>query len=274
MILLKGKVVNERIETFPAAALETINVTMRFEVNGVKKMVLDNINFTAQRGEFTCIVGQSGCGKTTLLNILAGFITPSSGLVRVQGRQICKPGPDRCVVFQENTLFPWLTVSENIAFGLREREKNKRELREEVNRFLSLVGLRDYRHYLPRDLSGGMKQRVELARVLILKPHIILMDEPFVSLDYRTRREMQDLLISLWQELSQTIIFVTHDVDEAITLAGKIEIMDINPGTIAEELHISQARPRNVNQAEYAFYRDRIYRSLWKSPVRTAEEAL
>lgn len=263
MILSGEKEATGREKTSPAAVLEAINVTMQFEVNGVRKKVLDDINFTTHRGEFTCIVGQSGCGKTTLLNILAGFIIPSSGLVRVQGRQIHKPGPDRCVVFQEDTLFPWLTVHENIAFGLKGGKGNKRYIEEEVNRFLSLVGLLDYRNYLPRDISGGMKQRVELARVLVLQPHILLMDEPFASLDYRTRREMLDLLISLGQELFQTIIFVTHDVDEAITIADKIEIMDINPGTITEELHISQARPRKVNQAEFAFYRDSIYRALW-----------
>jgi len=250
-------------QTSPAAILEAITVTMQFEVNGVKKKVLDDINFTVQQGEFTCIVGQSGCGKTTLLNILAGFIIPTSGLVRVQGRPIRKPGPDRCVVFQDDTLFPWLTVHENIAFGLKGGEGNKRQIEEDVNRFLFFVGLLDYRNYLPRDLSGGMKQRVELARVLVLKPLILLMDEPFASLDYRTRWEMQDLLISLGHELSQTIIFVTHDVDEAITIADKIEIMAINPGTITEELHITQERPRKVNQTECAFYRDRIYRALW-----------
>lgn len=246
-----------------AAALEALNVSMCFPVNGVRKGVLDDVTFSVNQGEITCIVGQSGCGKTTLLNILAGFITPTAGIVKVQGRQISTPGPDRCVVFQEDTLFPWLTVYENIAFGLKGHRKYRGEIEARVNHFLALVGLFDYRKYLPRDISGGMKQRVELARVLVLDPHILLMDEPFASLDYRTRREMQDLLIDLGQTLSQTIIFVTHDVDEAITLADKVEIMGINPGTIMEELHIPEERPRAVAGAPYARYRERIYRALW-----------
>jgi len=246
-----------------SAALETVGVSMHFSVNGVRKGVLNDVTFSVGQGEFTCIVGQSGCGKTTLLNILAGFIAPTAGLVRVRGRRITKPGPDRCVVFQEDTLFPWLTVSENVAFGLTGNRKYRGEIEARVDHFLALVGLLDYRHYLPRDISGGMKQRVELARVLVLDPLILLMDEPFASLDYRTRREMQDLLIALGQELSQTIIFVTHDVDEAITIADTIEIMTINPGTITEELHIGQERPRRVTEASYGVYRDRIYRALW-----------
>lgn len=247
----------------PVPALEATDVTMRFKVNGVLKTVLDRISFATFRNEFTCIVGQSGCGKTTLLNILAGFLPPSEGKVTVMGKAICRPGPDRCVVFQEDTLFPWLTVRENIAFGLKGKERGSTDhLKEEVNRFLDLVGLTDYQNYLPREISSGMKQRVELARVLILRPHIILMDEPFASLDYRTRREMQNLLVSLWQELPQTILFVTHDVDEAIVLGDKIEIMDINPGRVHEELHIPLERPRHINQSGFSSYRDKLHRFL------------
>jgi len=259
----KEKAETTLTQTSPVPALEATDVTMRFKVNGTSKTVLDRISFAAYREEFTCIVGQSGCGKTTLLNILAGFLPPSAGRVTVMGTTIRRPGPDRCVVFQEDTLFPWLTVRENIAFGLKgERRKSKHHVKEEVDRFLALVGLTDYQNYLPREISSGMKQRVELARVLILEPHIILMDEPFASLDYRTRREMQNLLVSLWQELPQTIIFVTHDVDEAIVLGDKIEIMDINPGRVHEELHIPLERPRNINQNGFGSYRDKLHRFL------------
>jgi len=260
--------VEEKIKTNPrqtssVPALEATDVTMRFNVDGISKTVLDRVSFAAYHEEFTCIVGQSGCGKTTLLNIMAGFLAPSEGQVTVMGTAIRRPGPDRCVVFQEDTLFPWLTVRENIAFGLKGNRKNSAQhIKDEVDRFLTLVGLADYRNYLPREISSGMKQRVELARVLILKPRIILMDEPFASLDYRTRREMQNLLVSLWQELSQTIIFVTHDVDEAIVLGDKIEIMDINPGRIHEELHIQLDRPRNINQRDFASYKDTLHRFL------------
>ena len=263
MKAFKEKAETNLTQPSPVPALEATDITMRFKVNGISKTVLDRISFAAYRDEFTCIVGQSGCGKTTLLNILAGFLPPSAGNVTVMGTTIRRPGPDRCVVFQEDTLFPWLTVRENIAFGLKgKRRKSKRHIKEEVDRFLALVGLTDYQNYLPREISSGMKQRVELARVLILEPHIILMDEPFASLDYRTRREMQNLLVSLWQELPQTIIFVTHDVDEAIVLGDKIEIMDINPGRVHEELHIPLERPRNINQNGFGSYRDKLHRFL------------
>ena len=165
------------------------------------------------------------------------------------------------MVFQSYAIFPHLNVRDNIAFGLKGlSKKSKRHRKDEVDRFLALVELTDYQDYLPREISSGMKQRVELARVLILEPHIILMDEPFASLDYRTRREMQNLLVSLWQELPQTILFVTHDVDEAIVLGDKIEIMDINPGRIYEELHIPLERPRNINQNGFGLFREKLHR--------------
>ena len=150
--------------------LEVIDLTKHFEVNGISISVLDHLSFSAGIGEMVCIAGRSGCGKTTLLNILAGFLKPTAGTVLINGEPIRKPGPDRCVVFQEDTLFPWLTVRENIAFGLKRREKDKRRLNEEVDRFITLVGLGDFHHYLPQEISGGMKQRVAIARVFILQP--------------------------------------------------------------------------------------------------------
>jgi len=156
--------------------LDVVNVTKHFEINGTAKSVLHNITFSAGVGEMICITGRSGCGKTTLLNILAGFLKSSAGTVTVNGEPVRKPGPDRCVVFQEDTLFPWLTVRENIAFGLKGTKKDKSYVSKEVDRFLSLVGLREFQHYLPREISGGMKQRVAIARVLILQPQVLLMD--------------------------------------------------------------------------------------------------
>jgi NitT/TauT family transport system ATP-binding protein len=242
--------------------LEVINLTKRFEVNGTSISVLEDLSFSAGIGEMVCIAGRSGCGKTTLLNILAGFLKPSDGTVLVNGEPIRKPGPDRCVVFQEDTLFPWLTVRENIGFGLKRRAKDKRRLNEEVDRFITLVGLGDFQHYLPQEISGGMKQRVAIARVFILQPQVLLMDEPFASLDYYTRREMQNLLVSIWRDLGQTIVFVTHDVDEAITLADRILVMDRSTGRIREELELTLPRPRRAEQTEYVFFRRKLFELL------------
>ena len=243
-------------------ALQIRDLSKIFVVHGSSLTVLDRISFSAQAGEMICILGRSGCGKTTLLNILAGFMTPSSGSILLNRRLVTKPGPDRCVVFQEDTLFPWLTVWENVAFGLKGRTGDRRFVREEVNHFLSLVGLSEFRDYLPRNISGGMKQRVALARVLILKPQVLLMDEPFASLDSQTREEMQNLLTDIWKELEQTILFVTHDVDEAVTLADRILVMDKGPGRIREEIPIALPRPRKIGKTEFLIYRKKLYESL------------
>jgi NitT/TauT family transport system ATP-binding protein len=242
--------------------LQVVKVSKHFDMNGGVRAVLDDISFEAGAGEMICIIGRSGCGKTTLLNILAGFLMPSSGEVKVNGELIRRPGPDRCVIFQEDTLFPWLTVRENIAFGLTHRSRDRHHLRAKVDRFVSLVKLREFQHYLPREISGGMKQRVAIARVLILQPQLLLMDEPFASLDYHTRREMQDLLLTIWRELGQTIIFITHDVDEAITLADTIMVIDKDSGRIREVFPVALPRPRKTELPEYVFFRKKLYESL------------
>ena len=215
--------------------------------------VLDDISFDVQAGEMICILGPSGCGKTTLLKILSGFLNPSAGSVLIHGRPVAGPGPDRCVVFQEDALFPWLTVAENIAFGLRGKgvgwRRNKRH--EMVDRYLELVGLSAFGDYLPDEISGGMKQRVALARVLILEPEILLMDEPFAALDAQTREEMHQLLLRLWQTLSHTIVFVTHDVREAVTLADRVIVMDKTPGRVKEVVDVDLERPRNLDHHNF-----------------------
>jgi NitT/TauT family transport system ATP-binding protein len=215
-----------------------------FHLNSGYLPVLDKISFEAQSGDLICILGRSGCGKSTLLKIIAGFLSLSSGKVVLNEKPVTTPGPDRCMIFQEDALFPWLTVWENIAFGLKGQPQDKKNKTQEVKRFLGLVGLSEFRDYLPRELSGGMKQRVALARVLILQPQVLLMDEPFASLDAQSREEMQNLLLSLWKELSHTILFVTHDVNEAVVLADRILLMDKNPGRIREEVRVDLPRPR------------------------------
>ena len=232
--------------------LEIKRLGKRFETNGPGEViVLKDISFTARRGEMICIFGRSGCGKSTLLKILAGFMPPSSGSVRVNGQTVIRPGPDRCVVFQEDALFPWLTVRENIAFGLKGRRMDRNEKKSEVDRFLSLVDLTDFGDYLPQEISGGMKQRVSLARVLILQPQVLLMDEPFAALDAQTREEMQNLLLTLWQKLEHTILFVTHDVDEAVLLADRILLFEKGPGSIREDIKVELPRPRVKDKDGY-----------------------
>lgn len=259
----KLKVVSpQKITKTRATILEISNLRKVFQVNDTYLNVLEGINFTAANGELICILGRSGCGKSTLLKILAGFIPPSSGTVLLNGQSVTTPGPDRCVVFQEDTLFPWLTVQENIAFGLKPQTREKNVIREEVDLFLALVGLTEFKNYLPREISGGMKQRVALARVLVLKPDILLMDEPFASLDTYTREEMQNLLLSLWEKLSHTVLFVTHDVNEAVTLADRILVMDKDPGRVQEEIHVDLKRPRKKESREFLQYSQYLYEIL------------
>lgn len=242
--------------------LEIDRLQKIFHTNGGPLSVLEEISFCAESGELVCILGRSGCGKSTLLKIVAGFVPPSSGKVLLSNKPVEGPGPERCVIFQEDALFPWLTVEENIAFGLRGRGGNKKSKANEVERFLGLVGLNEFRKYLPREISGGMKQRVALARVLILKPEVLLMDEPFASLDAQSREEMQMLLLSLWQELAITILFVTHDVNEAVILADKVLVMSKNPGRIREEVRVDLPRPRSRNNSALLHFSRRLYEAL------------
>jgi len=232
------------VSTRPRAVLDVQGVSQIFRVGQSTCHALENISFQAGTGELICILGPSGCGKSTLLNILSGFILPSSGKVILNDLPVIGPGPDRCIVFQEDALFPWLTVAENIAFGLKGRGLGKPLVRQETDRFLSLVNLDAFGDYLPREISGGMKQRVALARVLILNPKVLLMDEPFAALDAQTREEMQKFLLAVWKKLSHTILFVTHDVTEAVTLADRILVMGKNPSQIRHDIAVTLKRPR------------------------------
>ncbi len=232
-------------------ALSICKVSKIFPVDNGYLHVLENVSFDISKGALVCLLGPSGCGKTTLLKLIAGFMKPSAGDIRVGGQTVTGPGPERCVIFQEDALFPWLTVRENIAFGAGKILSGKR-LDAEVHRFLEMVGLSAFKDYLPRELSGGMKQRVALARVLILKPRLLLMDEPFGALDAQTREDMQNLLLSLWLEFSYTIVFVTHDLVEAITLADCILVMENNPGHIRSEIPVTLPRPRK--KESHAFH--------------------
>ena len=200
-----------------------------------------------QPGEFVCILGPSGCGKSTLLNSIAGYVTPTSGRVVVDGEEIKEPGPDRGMVFQQYSLFPWKTVRENIAFGPHIRGASKQETSSTTETFLEMVGLAKFASRYPAELSGGMQQRVGIARALANYPRVLLMDEPFGALDSQTRHMMQESLLQIWEEFGTTVLFVTHDIDEAVFLADRVLVMSASPGSIIADLRIDLPRPRHAD---------------------------
>lgn len=225
------------------------NVSMTYHSGGRHDAIqaLDRVSMAVEENEFVTIVGPSGCGKSTLLKLIAGFEHPSLGRVTVGGVEVRGPGADRAVVFQQPALYPWLTVAENVAFGLKLRRHGRKVIEERVSYFLNRVGLLSFRDVKPYELSGGMQQRVAIARALIVEPSIILMDEPFGALDAQTRSSMQDFLLELWQEIQAAVIFVTHDINEAILLGDRLIIMDPHPGTIRHQEVITLDRPRGTS---------------------------
>lgn len=206
---------------------------------------LRGINFEIQEGEMLCLLGPSGCGKTTVLNIIAGFQKPSRGEVLVNGRRVDKPGQDRGVIFQEHGLFPWRTVLQNIIFGPQMMGRQLAESLALADQYINLIGLSGFQNHYPHELSGGMQQRVAIARVLANQPDILLMDEPFGRLDAQTRAAMQILLLDVWEKLRPTILFITHDIDEAIFLGDRILVMSCRPGKIVKEFEVKLNRPRD-----------------------------
>ncbi|OIQ99499.1 aliphatic sulfonates import ATP-binding protein SsuB [mine drainage metagenome] len=222
-----------------------------FSTSGREVVALDDINLEVMPGEFICLLGPSGCGKSTLLNAIAGFSLPTAGSVIVDGRPVQAPGPDRGMVFQEYALFPWMTVEKNIAFGLEIKKQPKARIKEKVSALLEMLNLQDFRDRYPKDLSGGMRQRVAIARVLALDSPILLMDEPFGALDSLTRRNLQDELLRIWTEFRKTIIFVTHSIEESIYLADRIVVMTYRPGTIKKIVSVSMPRQRDPSSVEF-----------------------
>jgi NitT/TauT family transport system ATP-binding protein len=212
---------------------------------------LRDANLTIRKGEFVCLIGASGCGKSTLLRIVAGFEKPTTGTADMWGKPIPGPAPDRGMVFQDYGLFPWLTVRQNIGFGPTSRGLPKSEVAATVERFVNLVGLTRFADAHPHQLSGGMKQRVAIARVLANDAEVVLMDEPFGALDAMTRERLQDELLDLWQRTGLTVLFVTHSIEEAIFLADRVVVMEPGPGRIASEHRIELPRPRDVASPEF-----------------------
>jgi NitT/TauT family transport system ATP-binding protein len=222
-----------------------------FSSAGRELVALQDIDLAIARGQFTCLLGPSGCGKSTLLNAVAGFSLPSSGSIAVDGRPVTEPGPERGMVFQEYALFPWMTVEQNIGFGLEIKGVARAAIERRVGELLAMLSLSDFRQRFPKDLSGGMRQRVAIARVLALDSPILLMDEPFGALDALTRRNLQDELLRIWAELKKTIIFVTHSIEEAIYLADRIVVMTYRPGTVKRDLLVDLPRLRDPAAPEF-----------------------
>ncbi len=228
--------------------MDVRELTKTFTSNGLEHTTLDRISFQVYRREFMCVLGPSGCGKSTLIRIVAGLDQPTSGEVLLDGRKVDGPGPDRGMVFQSYTLFPWLTVKKNVMFGLRMAGKASSTAESEAREWISLVGLSKFENSYPHQLSGGMKQRVAIARALANRPRILLMDEPFGALDAQTRAQMQAYLLEIWKNVDVTILFITHDLDEAIYLSDRILVLGTNPSRIAELIEDPVPRPRDRAQ--------------------------
>ncbi|MCG2583414.1 ABC transporter ATP-binding protein [Massilia sp. TS11] len=222
-----------------------------FATPGGPVVALKDIELSIPQGQFVCLLGPSGCGKSTLLNAIAGFSLPSSGSIVADGQPVSGPGPERGMVFQEYALFPWMTVEDNIGFGLDIKGLPRAQITARVQELMAMLHLADFAKRYPKDLSGGMRQRVAIARVLALDSPIMLMDEPFGALDALTRRNLQDELLRLWAELKKTIIFVTHSIEEAIYLADRIIVMTYRPGTIKRDMMISLPRLRDPAAPEF-----------------------
>lgn len=242
------------------ALIEIDGVSRLFEdpKRGKPVVALERVEIKVERNEFLCLLGPSGCGKSTLLNMIAGFDQPSSGIVKVGGQVVRGPGADRGVVFQQANLMPWLPVWENVAFHLKMRGAPKAERREKAQRFIDMVGLNGFESHYPSELSGGMNQRVGIARALLMNPEVILMDEPFGALDEQTKMDMHAELSRIWKESRSTIVFVTHGIDEALALGTHVAVMSARPGRIRELLPIALERPRDPTSPSFNDYKRHI----------------
>jgi len=250
----------ERLKKRPVI-LEVKDLGKEFHGNHGHTVALRGVSFTTHRREFVCVIGPSGCGKSTLIRILAGLDTPSSGDVLLEGKSVRGPGPDRGMVFQGYSLFPWRTVKKNVMFGLEMAGKDSAIAEQEALQWIDLVGLTKFANSYPHELSGGMKQRVAIARALANQPRILLMDEPFGALDAQTRAKMQGYLLEIWRNIDVTILFITHDLDEAIYLADRILVLKAHPGEVQELIEVPVPQPRHRDQfigAEYLATKRRL----------------
>jgi NitT/TauT family transport system ATP-binding protein len=266
-------------DTAPVAEAAPVQIQVRgvektFAVGAQKIVALQDIDLDIRKGEFVCLLGPSGCGKSTLLNAVAGFQPPTKGTVTVDGRTITEPGPDRGMVFQEYALFPWMTVAQNVAFGLEIKGMAKADIAGRVEWLLQKLHLQDFRNRFPKDLSGGMRQRVAIARVLALDSPILLMDEPFGALDALTRRTLQDELLRIWEEVGKTILFVTHSIEESIYLADRIIVMTYRPGTIKRDVVVDMPRPRDGSAPEFNRLKRELSQMVMEEQQRFSQDEI
>ena len=246
------------------ARIDVRGLTKTFQaIKGETVEAIHDVSFAVGDNEFVSIVGPSGCGKSTLLYIIAGFIAPTTGAVLIDDQPVRGPGPDRGIVFQEYALFPWRTVQDNIKYGLEEKGLARDDVERIVQKYVRLMGLEGFQHKYPKELSGGMKQRVALARTLAYEPDVLLMDEPFGALDAQTRELQQDELLAIWREKKKTVLFVTHSVEEAVYLSEKVVVMTTRPGQIKSVVEIDLDRSRHredvVMSPEFARLRNRVW---------------
>jgi NitT/TauT family transport system ATP-binding protein len=251
------------------------NVTRRFDLGNQSFVALDRFSLDVADGEFVTVVGPSGCGKSTALNIAAGLLAPSEGEVWVDGKAVEGPGPERGMIFQQYALFPWLTVGQNVEFGLRIKGEPAAERREKASYFINLVGLGDFADALPKTLSGGMKQRCAIARAYAVDPSVLLMDEPFGALDALTRVQLQDQLLDTWRRERRTVMFITHDVDEAVYLANRVIVMAARPGRLKEIIPVDLPYPRTEEirlSPEFTAIRNRVWHAVYHQQGTQREE--
>ncbi|EME9800616.1 ABC transporter ATP-binding protein [Vibrio alginolyticus] len=263
------------------ALLDLTHLGMRFPTPDGEFIALKNVDLQINKGEFVSLIGHSGCGKSTVLNLVAGLHMPTDGGVIVDGREVAGPGPDRAVVFQNHSLLPWLTVYQNVELAVKQiaGKKGKAWIQEQVNHYLELIQMQHAAHKKPDEISGGMKQRVGIARALALQPKVLLMDEPFGALDALTRAHLQDALMKIQAELNNTVIMITHDVDEAVLLSDKIVMMTNGPAaTIGEVLEVNLPRPRErvalADDAQYQKCRQAVLKFLYEKQSKVEIPAL
>ncbi|WP_172121150.1 ABC transporter ATP-binding protein [Actinomyces faecalis] len=249
----------------PKIQVEKVRKT--FDIGGAEPFVaLDGVDLCVSENEFVTVVGPSGCGKSTLMNILVGLDRPTSGRALVDGKEVRGPGPERGMIFQQYALFPWLTVRKNVEFGLKNTVKDKAERRRIAEHFIDLVGLGQFADALPKMLSGGMKQRCAIARAYAVNPSILLMDEPFGALDALTRVRLQEQLLETWSQERRTVVFITHDVDEAVFLANRVIVMAARPGRIAQVIDVDLPYPRNDEvrmSPQFAALRNQVWHAVY-----------